>query len=108
MDEKSKVYIFLDGEKITACEGGYTMSNIEDISEWLFIDEGCGDRYNLCQSHYFDGGLYTEDGICRWKYVNGECVLRSEEEVEEERRSRPQPYDERADMEAALNRLGVE
>lgn len=107
MEEKSKVYILLDGEKITRCEGGYTMQNIKNIDEWTFIDEGEGDRYNLCQTHYFDGGLYTQDFFCRYKYVDNECVLRTEEEIEEERQSRPAPYDERADMEAALDMLGV-
>lgn len=78
---KSKVYILLDGDKIIRCEGGYTIGNIEDISKWVLIDEGEGDKYNLCQSHYFDGGLHDERGIPRWKYINGKCVLRSEEEM---------------------------
>ena len=86
MDEfesKSKVYIQTDAQgRILRCEGGYTMSNIGDISEWIFIDEGTGDRYNLCQSQYFDGGLYTEDGICRWVYENEACRLRTEAEIE--------------------------
>lgn len=107
MEQRSKVYILLDGEKIIRCEGGYTVQNIGDISAWVFIDEGEGDRFNLCQTHYFDGGMYTQDLISRWKYVDGECVLRSEEEIEEERRSRPAPYDERADMANALDMLGV-
>lgn len=108
MDNKSKVYILLDGEsRIIRCEGGYGMANIKDISEWIFIDEGEGDRYNHCQTAYFAGGLRTIDGICRWRYVEGKCVLRSDEEIEEERQSRPAPYDERADMDAALDMLGV-
>ena len=107
MEQRSKVYVLLDGEKIIRCDGGYTTQNIGDFSEWVYIDEGEGDRYNLCQTHYFEGGLYTYDGICRYKYIDGECVLRSDEEIEEERQSRPAPYDERADMEAALDMLGV-
>ena len=89
MDEfesKSKVYIQTDAQgRILRCEGGYTMSNIDDISEWIFIDEGTGDRYNLCQSQYFDGGLYTEDGICRYVYSNGNCRLRTNVEIETDR-----------------------
>lgn len=85
MDEmKSKVYVLLDGDKITRCEGGYTMGNIQNFEEWTLIDEGDGDKYNLCQSHYFDGGLYTDDGICRWKYVDGQCVLRTDAEIEKD------------------------
>ena len=88
MDENtmSKVYIQTDAQGcILRCDGGYTMSNIGDIFEWIFIDEGTGDKYNLCQSHYFDGGLYTDDGICRYVYENGETRLRTEQEMEADR-----------------------
>lgn len=90
MDENmtSKVYIKVDAQnRILRCEGGYTMSNIGDISEWILIDEGTGDRYNLCQSHYFDGGLYTEDGICRYVYSNGNCRLRTDAEIDADRKT---------------------
>lgn len=89
---KSKVYIKLNNQnQIIACDGGYTTDNIENINEWILIDEGDGDRYNLCQSNYFDGGLYTDDGIPRWKYANGKCVLRSDDELAVDRVSVPAP-----------------
>lgn len=79
----SKVYIqYNEQNSIIACEGGYTTNNISNINEWTLIDEGKGDRYNLCQAHYFDGGLYTEDGIPRYKYINNEVQLRTEQEIE--------------------------
>lgn len=84
----SKVYIKVDAQnRILRCEGGYTMSNISDISEWIFIDEGVGDRYNLCQSQYFDGGLYTEDGVCRYVYSNSNCRLRTDAEIDADRKA---------------------
>lgn len=90
--EKSKVYIKIDDRsRILRCEGGYTMSNIDNVDEWIFIDEGYGDKYNLCQFHYFEGGLYTEDGICRYKYINGDCTLRDASEIEADRKDNPQP-----------------
>lgn len=89
---KSKVYIKIDNQnRITHCDGGYTIANIEDISEWTFVDEGEGSKYNLCQSNYFDGGLYTDDGIPRWKYANDKCVLRSDDELAVDRASVPAP-----------------
>lgn len=89
---RSKVYVLLDERsRIVRCEGGYTMSNIDDVSKWVYIDEGTGDRYNLCQSHYLDDGLYTYDGISRYKYEDGACVLRSEEEMEADRAALPPP-----------------
>lgn len=78
----SRVYIKTDEKsRIIACEGGYTINNIKNIDEWIFIDEGYGDKYNLCQTHYFEGGLFTEEMVCRYKYENGVAVLRAEEEV---------------------------
>ena len=39
--QKSKVYVLLDERnRVLRCEGGYTMSNIDDVSKWTYIDEG--------------------------------------------------------------------
>lgn len=81
---KSKVYIQADNPgRIIRCEGGYTTP--EDLTGWTEIDEGTGDRYNLCQSHYFPGGLYTADRIPRYKLQNGTPVERTEEEIQADR-----------------------
>lgn len=83
-ENTSKVYVLTDDQsRITRCEGGYTTP--ADLTGWVQIDEGTGDRYNLCQSHYFDGGLYTDDGIPRYKLADGAPVLRSDEEIEADR-----------------------
>lgn len=82
MDEemKSAVYVQTDDQgRITRCEGGYTTP--ADLTGWTQIDEGMGDRYNLCQSNYFPGGLYTEDGVPRYKLADGQAVERTDEEV---------------------------
>ncbi|MFQ7241106.1 hypothetical protein [Agathobaculum sp.] len=99
----SKVYVLTDDQsRITRCEGGFTTP--ADLTDWVQIDEGTGDRYNLCQSHYFDH-LYTDDGIPRYKLVDGAPVLRSEEEIEADRQ--PNIADLRAaktaEMSAACN-----
>ena len=87
---KSKVYIQTDTEgRILRCEGGYTTPS--GLTDWTEIDEGTGDRYNLCQSHYFDGGLYTMDGIPRYKYENNTVVLRTEAELSTDRANIPEP-----------------
>ena len=94
---KSKVYVLLDERnRVLRCEGGYTMSNIEDVSKWTYIDEGKGDKYNLCQSHYFDA-LYTMQDIPRYKYEGGACVLRSEAELAADRDALPKPQPSQLD-----------
>ena len=85
----SQVYVQIDTSgRIVRCEGGYTTPT--DLSGWVQIDEGNGDKYNLCQSHYFDG-LYTADGICRYKYEDGACILRTDAEIEADRAAIPTP-----------------
>ena len=87
---KSKVYIQTDEQnRIIRCEGGYTTP--QDLTGWMQIDEGVGDKFNLCQSHYFEGGLYAMDGICRYKYVDGAATLRTDAEIEADRAAIPDP-----------------
>ena len=89
-ESKSKVYIQTDAQgRVLRCEGGYTTP--ADLTGWKLIDEGSGDRYNLCQSHYFDGGLYTLDGVPRYKLADGAPALRTEEEIAAEQAALPTP-----------------
>lgn len=86
---KSRVYILPNSQNcITHIEGEYTLPN--DLTGWILIDEGYGDKYNLAQNHYLEGGLYTMEGVYRYKYKNGACVLRSEDEIAADIKSLPQ------------------
>lgn len=85
---RSRVYILLDEKgRIVRVEGEYSLPS--DLTGWVQIDEGYGDRFSMAQSHYLDGGLYTMQGIPRYKYEDGACVLRSEEELEADRAALP-------------------
>ncbi|KAF5057857.1 hypothetical protein DSECCO2_352670 [anaerobic digester metagenome] len=95
----SKVYIQTDASgRITRCEGGYATP--ADLTGWVEIDEGSGDRYNLCQANYFDGGLRTIDGIPRYKYADGKCSLRANAEIESDRVAIPAPPSQLDSVEA--------
>lgn len=79
----SKVYVLPDSEnRILRIEGGYTISNIENIADWVLIDEGEGDRFNLCQSNYLPTPLMDDRGIYRYKLVNGNPVERTQAEMD--------------------------
>lgn len=95
--QKSKVYALLDEQNcITRIEGQYNLP--ADLTGWTLIEEGAPcDRLNLAQSHYLDGGLYTRDGILRWKYEDGACVLRSETEIAADRDALPKPQPSQLD-----------
>lgn len=110
----SKVYIKTDDHgRVTACDGGYSTGNMGDMAGWTLLDEGEGDRYNLCQSNYFDN-LYTDEGVPRYKIVDGAAVLRSETEIEEDTAALPPPAPveptsaEAMQYKAALKILGIE
>ena len=90
--EKSKVYVLPDAEgRILRIDGGYTLGNIKDFTDWVLIDEGYGDRYNLCQGNYLPGPLYDDRGICRYKLVDGEVQERTVEEMDADFAARPAP-----------------
>lgn len=81
MDYTSKVYALPDGiGRILRIDGGYTTPN--DLTGWVLIDEGIGDKYNLCQSHYPPGSLTDGRGISRYKLVNGAVVERTQAEMD--------------------------
>ena len=78
----SKVYARVDGNGyITGIDGGYTMGNLRDLTGWVLLDEGEGDRYNLCQSNYLPGPLTTDSGACRYRVVEGKPVECTAEEL---------------------------
>lgn len=61
-------------------------------AEWgTEIDSGFGDRFHHAQGNYFTDGLYTEDGIPRYKLVEGKAQERTEEEIQADRDAIPEP-----------------
>ena len=61
-------------------------------SDWgTEIDSGCGDQYHHAQGNYFPQPIYTEDGIPRYKLVDGQAVERTEEEIGADRETIPAP-----------------
>ena len=90
---KSKVYVLPSAEGyITRIDGGYTVGNITTPADWVLIDEGYGDRYNLCQSNYLPQPLRTDGGAYRYKLVDGKPVECTAEEIAaQEEANKPVP-----------------
>lgn len=87
---KSRVYVLLNkNNTIARLEGEYSLPN--DLTNWIKIDKGYGDKYNLAQSHYLAKPLYTQDGIPQYKLDNGVVTPRTEDEIESDRSNLPQP-----------------
>lgn len=80
---------------------------LSDTTDWTEIDSGYGDKYHHAQGNYFPQPIMTESGVYRYKLVDGAPVECTAEEIAEQEAAIPQPYDETADMQNALNILGV-
>ena len=55
---------------------------LPDLSGWVKIDEGHGDRFHHAQGNYLPGPLMDERGILRYKLGDGKPVERTQEEMD--------------------------
>ena len=75
IDMPTKVYIKvnLNNEIIEVDSSAF----IEDITGWIEIDSGKGDKYRLAQHNYFDKPIMNED--LSYNYVDG--IIKNNKEV---------------------------
>ena len=55
---------------------------LPDVSGWIKIDEGYGDKYHHAQGNYLPGPLMDMRGVYRYKLVDGKPVERTQEEMD--------------------------
>ena len=54
---------------------------LEDTAGWLKIDSGYGDKYHHAQNNYFPQPIRTMSGAYRYKFVDGQPVECTAEEI---------------------------
>lgn len=54
---------------------------LTDITDWVKIDKGYGDKYHHAQGNYFPQPIYTMNGAYRYKLVDGKPIECSSEEI---------------------------
>ena len=47
---------------------------IQDITGWVEIDAGFGDKFAHAQSQYFEKPLMNDDGSYNYSYIDGEVI----------------------------------
>lgn len=60
---------------------------LPEYEGWIKIDEGYGIRYHHAQGNYFEKPLVDDDGVYRYKLVDGAAVERTADEMEADRLS---------------------
>lgn len=112
--ENYKVYVKVDElNRITEINSS---EFINDLTNWILIDEGIGDKYHHAQGNYFPLTLVDERGIYRYKLIDNVPVERSQEEIDadyvEPEIPKVQTYDEqiaelKAQVEAQQQQLNA-
>ena len=54
---------------------------LTDLTGWVEIDEGTGDKYAHAQGHYFNKPLINENSINNYNYLNGVVTEKTPEEI---------------------------
>ena len=73
IEQPIKVYIKVnDKNEITEVASSIF---IKDLTGWIEIDSGFGDKYAHAQSQYFDKPLINENGVYNYKYINNKIII---------------------------------
>lgn len=74
-----KVYIRTDeSNRVVDINSGAFLT---DLTGWVEVDEGTGDRYNHAQGNYLPLSLVTEGGAYRYAYTENGVVERSADDI---------------------------
>ena len=60
---------------------------LDDLTGWVKIDEGYGDKYHHAQGNYFPEYIITEGGAYRYKLIDGKAVECTEEEIQDQEKN---------------------
>ena len=72
MEEKIKVYVKINSNNEIVEVGSSVF--IKDLTGWIYIDDGIGDKYAHAQSQYFVKPLMNENGAYNYKYEYGKVI----------------------------------
>lgn len=65
---------------------------LPDVTGWVEIDSGYGDKYHHAQGNYFEKPIMTMGGAYRYKLVDGKAVECTAEEIKaQEEANKPDP-----------------
>lgn len=85
----SKVYVHTDASgRIIAINSD---AFLPDLTDWMQVDDGEGDRYRHAQGNYLPDGLTTEQGNYRYKLADGQLTERTSEEIQADIDAMPPP-----------------
>ena len=88
MDDITSYLVYIkmdDGGNIIEVNSSAFLS---DVSAWMKVDDGCGDKYHHAQGNYLEKGIVDSDGCYNYQYINGAIVERTSDDKQAELVSR--------------------
>lgn len=67
--DKYKVYVRVDKSGVITAVNSSAF--LPDVSGWIEIDQGIGDRYHHAQGNYLEKGVVDEYGRYNYRYAGG-------------------------------------
>ncbi len=71
MDEEQKIKVYI---KINSANEVIEINSeifIRDLSGWILVDSGKGDKYAHAQGHYLSDPIQDENGRYNYEYIGG-------------------------------------
>lgn len=79
MNDTYSVYVHTDEDNNIIAVNSSDFIN--DVTGWIKIGEGVGDKYLHCQHYYFEKPTITENGVYRYKLINDVVVEKTAQEI---------------------------
>lgn len=80
MEEQYIVYVQVnEGSCVVAVSSSAFLTQTDG---WVEVERGTGDRFHHAQGNYLPQSLYTDEGVPRYKLLEGGIVERTLEELE--------------------------
>ena len=74
MDEERKIKVYIKVNSTNEVTEINSEIFIKDLSGWILVDEGFGDKYAHAQGHYLSDPLTDENGKHNYIYFNGKII----------------------------------
>lgn len=102
----TKIYeVYIKADQMDRIVAINSSEHLSDLTGWIKIDEGIGDRFLHAQQNYLPLPMVDAQGMYRYKLVDNKPVERSTEELESDNPPSPAAAEETATWKALADAI---
>lgn len=87
MDETKTIKVYVKTDKSGNIIAVSSDIFLDDLTGWVYLDEGLGDKYAHAQGMYFAKPILTEEGIWRYKLKETDAAEKTQQEIQKEKQA---------------------